>query len=128
VKQVMPLVLLRRMLSLFMLAIGLTHFLWGEMYLPAMPPFLPLRSHLPLVWLSGAIEVILGIALELRQTRRLAAWGLVALYVAVFPANLHVAFSGVPFMGQPAGSWVMWARLPFQVLFIAWARRFTQRC
>ena len=57
-----------------------------------------------------------------RRARWIARWGLVALYVAVFPANLHMALSGAQLdPGNPLPAWAAWARLPFQAVFILWA-------
>jgi uncharacterized membrane protein len=51
----------------------------------------------------------------------LAGWGLIALYVAVFPANLHQALAGISFSDEPLPAAVAWGRLPFQLVLIAWA-------
>lgn len=56
-----------------------------------------------------------------RPVRRLAAWGLIALLLAVFPANLNVALNGWPAVNLP--QWVLWLRLPLQLVFIWWIHR-----
>lgn len=90
---------------------------------------LPFEQHLPswvpaataLVFLTGVLEIALGVALVLWRTRRqLVGWMIAAYLVAVFPANLYVALAAVDVTGQPGGAYA-WARLPFQALFIAWA-------
>ena len=78
------------------------------------PPWLPQPGLLVVV--SGLAEIAGGLGLLIGRTRRLAAWSLIALLLSVFPANLHVALQGWPGTGFPA--WVLWARLPFQVIFI----------
>jgi uncharacterized membrane protein len=79
------------------------------------------------VYLSGVFEILGGTGLLLPQTRRWAAWGLIALYVAVFPANLYMAFNGIQLdPANPLPAWGAWIRLPFQILFIAWAWWFTR--
>lgn len=83
-----------------------------------MPPYLP--WHLELVYLSGVFEILGGLGLLIPRVSRVAAWGLVALLVAVFPANLHMAMSGIQVDGFPSRPWMAWARLPFQAVFIAW--------
>jgi uncharacterized membrane protein len=112
-------------LGVVMIVAGVNHFASPDFYLPMMPPYLP--AHLELVYLSGLAEVALGVGVLIPRTRRLSAWGLIALFVAVFPANLHMALHDIPLRGaeQGAGIW-NWVRLPFQAVFIAWAWWFTR--
>lgn len=100
---------------------GINHFVNTAFYLRIMPPYLPL--HLPLVYLSGCLEVILGLALPITKFTRAAAWGLIALLVAVFPANIHMALNHAfyPEYSVPA----LWLRLPVQLVLIAWAYWYT---
>lgn len=107
------------LLALFMIAMGIGHFVAPVFFVRAMPPWLP--WHLELVYLSGACEIAGGLGLLIPGLRVAAAWGLVALFVAVFPANVYVAAAGVQLTPEPLAWWVWWARLPFQALFIAWA-------
>ena len=88
-----------------------------DYYLSLMPPQLP--WHRGLVIVSGIAEIVLGIAVLVPATRVWAAWGLVALLVAVFPANVYGAFAHVPHSGG-------YARLPLQAVFIAWAWWYTR--
>lgn len=85
-----------------------------------MPPYIP--AHEQMVMLSGVAEVVLGIGLLVPATRSLAAWGLVLLLVAVFPANVYMVTSN-RFRRFPA--WMRWARLPLQGVLIWWAYRYT---
>ena len=101
----------------FVLA-GLLHFFNPEPYLRIMPAYLP--WHLALVYVSGLFEIAGGTGLMLPGLKRPAAWGLVALLVAVFPANVNMAVNGLPFGNQAVSAWVLWARLPLQAVFIAW--------
>jgi uncharacterized membrane protein len=72
-------------------------------------------------------EIALGVAVLFGPVRRLAAWGLVALLVAVFPANLHVALHDVPMLGASEGLGIWnWLRLPIQPVLIAWAWWYTR--
>ena len=98
---------------------GTDHFLNTGRYLPMMPPTLP--SPLALIYVSGFFELAGAVGLLIRRTRRWAAWGLVALLIAVFPANIYVAISGGSIAGMPSSPWYYWARLPVQLIFIAWA-------
>ncbi len=104
------------LLAIFMIGAGTMHFVNPAFFLKAMPPYLPLHKELVLV--SGVCEILLGILLLIPQTSRLAAWGIVALLIAVFPANLYV------FQHQeilPAPPIVHLLRLPLQGVFILWA-------
>jgi len=104
------------LLAIFMIVAGTMHFLNPEFFLKIVPPYLPL--HKELVFISGVFEVLLGILLVVPKTSRMAAWGIVALLIAVFPANLYV------YQHQdilPASPVVHLLRLPLQGLFILWA-------
>lgn len=104
---------------------GVNHFVRPEDYLPMMPPYVPL--HREMVWLSGVAEVALGVAVLIPRLRRWAAWGIIALLVAVFPANVHIALYDVPVFGAEQGAgWLNWLRLPIQGLLIAWAWWYTR--
>src|SRR4051812_33162848 len=72
---------------LFIVA-GAAHFVAPDTYVRIMPPYLP--WHRPLVLISGGIEIILGILLLIPRTSRAAAWGLIILLVAIFPANIYL--------------------------------------
>jgi uncharacterized membrane protein len=109
----------RYVLAAFFVVAGVNHFLDPDFYVAMMPPYLP--WHLELVWISGVFEILGGLAVLLPPPlRRLAAWGLVALLVAVFPANLHVALNEVAVPGLPASPLIAWLRLPIQIVFILW--------
>ena len=110
---------LRWLLAGSMVAIGVAHFIEPDAFVRIMPPWVP--WHLAMVYLSGLFEVLGGVGLLPKRTRAAAGWGLIALFVAVFPANLHMALNDIPLGAEPLPSWVLWARLPFQAVFIAWA-------
>ncbi len=107
----------RYLLSLLLVVAGALHFFAPQTYLRMMPPYLP--APLALVYLSGVCEIGLGLGLLWRRTRRWAAWGVVALLVAVFPANVYMAQANDSVFHLPA--WVVWGRLPLQVVLIVWA-------
>jgi uncharacterized membrane protein len=80
-----------------------------------------------LVLVSGVFEVLGGVGLLLPQTRRAAAWGLILLFLAVFPANIYMAMEGIQIDPEhPMPEWGAWLRLPFQAVFIAWAYLLTR--
>ncbi len=103
---------------------GYNHLANPEFYLAIMPPNLPEPELLNVV--SGLAEIVLGVFLLDPRTRSLAAWGIIALLVAVFPANVYVATANVGADGAGTGVGVAnWIRLPFQIVFIAWAWWYT---
>lgn len=112
----------RVVLAVAMIAVGVLHFTDPEPFVRIVPPWLPAPRWL--VWISGVAEIGLGalVLVPHPRARWVARWGLVALYVAVFPANVHMAIHQVPLdpAGPPPG-WVAWARLPFQIVFVLWA-------
>jgi uncharacterized membrane protein len=113
---------MRCLLGILFVAAGTNHWLNPEFYLRIMPPYLP--WHLELVYLSGLFEVIFGALVVIPRYARWAAWGLIALLVAVFPANIHMAVNSELFhQFHPA---ILWARLPLQGVLIAWAYWFTR--
>jgi len=106
-------------MSLFYIAAGLNHFRNPDFYLALMPPYIP--AHAAAVFWSGVAEVALGIALWIRPLRSWAAWGVIALLIAVFPANVHMAIHQISPDGVSRPDWIAWARLPLQGVLIAWA-------
>jgi uncharacterized membrane protein len=116
----------RTLLAVIMLMMGVLHFTADSIFVQIVPPFLP--APYALVWISGVFEAALGLGLLFPRTRKLASYGLVALFVAVFPANIYMAVANVqvhglpPWLPQPSqGS--LWLRLPLQFGFIYWALR-----
>jgi uncharacterized membrane protein len=105
----------------FMLASGIGHFAITDAYVAMVPASFP--SPRMLVWLSGVAELAGGIGLVLPwpSVRRAAAFGIIALLVAVFPANVNMAVNHISPPGMHITPIALWARLPFQALFIAWA-------
>ena len=104
------------LLAILMVVAGTLHFLNPQFYMTIMPPYVPF--HLELVYLSGFIEIALGILLLVPRFSRLAAWGIVALLIAVFPANIYL------YQHQelhPAPPMLHFLRLPLQVVFLVWA-------
>lgn len=116
---------LRWFLTLFLVLAGLNHFVDPDPYVAMMPEALP--AHLALVYISGVAEIAGGLGLILPQTRRLAAWGIVLLLLAVFPANINMAINDIPLGGRDLPSWALWGRLPLQALLIAWAYWYTRK-
>lgn len=108
-------------MSFLYVVAGILHFVRPQTYLRIMPPSIP--APLTMVHLSGVAELVLGLALLVPSLRSWAAWGIILLLIAVFPANWYMATSG-KFASIPA--WILWARLPLQGVLIYWAYTFTQ--
>jgi len=114
----------RWLLTVFLVAAGANHFRDPDTFVAMIPEALPAR--LAAVYISGVAEILGGLGLILPATRKLAAWGIIALLIAVFPANLHMAINDVPLGGARLPGWALWGRLPLQLVGIAWAYWFTR--
>lgn len=104
------------LLAALFCAAGALHFLKPEGFDRIVPPGTPLSPRAATL-LSGAAELAGGLGLLHPATRSAARWGLLALLLAVYPANLYMAQAPEKF-GVPA--WVAWARLPLQPLLMWW--------
>jgi uncharacterized membrane protein len=112
-------------MALFYIVGGINHFASTPFYLQMMPPYLP--AHLPLVYLSGVAEFVLGVGLLIPATRRLAAWGVIALLIAIYPANLYMWSGHIAVNGRVLPTWAHVIRLVVQLLLIYWAWTFARR-
>lgn len=97
--------------------IGCQHFINPSFFLKIVPPYL--AFHLELVYLSGGFEIIFGLGLLFKKTRFYASWGLVFLLIAVYPANIYLAFNEIPQEAINVSSFMAsWVRLPIQFVLI----------
>ncbi|GAC1310455.1 MAG: DoxX family protein [Vulcanimicrobiaceae bacterium] len=101
---------------LFIVA-GALHFKSPATYEAIVPPFLP--AHRTLVLASGFFEILGGVGVCIARTRRVAGLGLIALLIAVFPANVYMAVDAARF-GKLAPAPLLYGRLPLQALLIFW--------
>lgn len=104
-------------LAAFFINVGVDHFVNPEFYLSIMPPAFPL--HLEAVYISGFFEVLGGVGVLIPRLRKIAGWGLVALLVAVYPANIYMAITPEAF--PEVSVELLYVRLAFQFLFFYWA-------
>jgi uncharacterized membrane protein len=118
-------VVLRWVLTGFMVFAGVMHFVAPATFVAIVPGYLPAPE--VLVAVSGVAEILGGLGLIFPQTRRFAAWGLIALFIAVFPANVHMALNSIPLGDRPVPPAALWLRLPLQAVFILWAWAFTRQ-
>jgi uncharacterized membrane protein len=111
----------RLLLAAFFILAGMNHFIAPAIYWSSVPTYLPWPE--TLVVISGGAEIIGGVGVLPARTRVWAGCGLIALLFAVFPANIQAGITGMIIAGQVVPTWVLWARLPFQLLLIAWTYR-----
>ena len=109
-------------LSLFFIYFGIDHFINPEFYLSIMPPAFPL--HAEAVYISGFFEILGGISVLIAPLRKIAGWGLIALLICVYPANIYMAITPEAFPEISIG--LLYFRLPLQFLFIYWAYSVTK--
>ena len=109
------------LISGFYIYAGILHFIDPEWFLFIMPPFLS-SIGLELIYISGFFEIILGLLLLFSKTRKIAAYGLILLLIAVYPSNIYLAFNHKAQESIGISSFMAsWVRLPIQFVFIALA-------
>lgn len=96
---------------------GCLHFLLPDQYVQIMPSYLPL--HIELVYISGAFEIVLGALFLMDKFRYWAAYGIILLLIAVFPANIEMAMDF--YQEEHPYLWLAIVRLPIQILLVSWA-------
>jgi len=116
--------LLRVILAVTLGGVGILHFVVSEPFIKIVPGFLPEPA--ALVYISGFFEILGAIGLLIPPVSQLAAWGIIALFIAVFPANINMAVNHIHIDGIPDGAWFQAIRLPFQGVLIAWAYWYTK--
>lgn len=107
----------RFLLGLLFVVAGILHFTHTEFYFKIMPPYLPYPHALILI--SGVCEIIGGAALLVPQLQRLAGYGLIALLLAVFPANIYMLINNANAGAAMFSPLLLWLRLPLQFVLIA---------
>jgi len=102
------------LVAAFFLLGGINHFINPDFFVSIMPPYLP--YHLEIVWISGAFEILGALGLLLPRARLMAGYGLIALTIAVTPANIHMALNPELFPDVPLVA--LYVRLVLQVLLL----------
>ena len=102
---------------IFYIIVGIKHFQDPSWFVQIVPPILPYKYEL--VYISGFFEVLLGILLMIPKFQSIAAKGLMALLICVYPANIYLAQTNGVAMG--ISPLIAWGRLPFQFVFIGLA-------
>jgi uncharacterized membrane protein len=119
----------RTIMGLVYALAGVSHLLAPAAFERIVPPGLPRPR--ALVYLSGVAEIVLGVGVLFERTRRASAWGIVALLIAVFPANVYMATDDVaaelvPDWAAGPARLAAWARLPLQAVLVGWAWLYTR--
>lgn len=114
---------LRGVLAICIIVVGVLHFVVPEPFIKIVPDLLPYPT--ALVYISGFFEILGGIGLLVPAVSQAAAWGLVLLFIAVYPANINMAVNHIHLDNIPDGNWFQAIRLPFQFVLIAWAWWYT---
>ena len=115
--------IVRVLFAAFFAFAGVTHFTNRDFFTAIVPPYLPWPEML--VYVSGGAEIVLGVMLMVPATTRIAAWGLIGLLIAVFPANIHMAMNPQLYPDTPLAALLI--RLPLQGVLIVLAYWFTRR-
>lgn len=110
--------MVRWLIALAMIASGVLHFVATDRYAQIVPAYLP--AHTLLVQLSGVAELLggLGLLVPHPALRRWASYGLIALLVAVFPANVNMALHDIAVNGKHLPTTFLWLRLPLQLVLV----------
>jgi len=85
------------------------------------PAIVPLKTEI--IYLTGVLEILLGIGLLIPGLRVYSGWYLVIFFIFLLPANINAAIKHIDYQkGTPDGSGIsyLWFRVPLQILFIAW--------
>ena len=101
---------------------GINHFWHPDPYVKMIDSFLPYP--LALIYISGIAEIACGVGLMIPATRRLAAFGLIFLLLAIFPANIYMAVAHDRWPEIPV--WMLYARLPIQLVLLFLANLYTR--
>jgi uncharacterized membrane protein len=102
---------------------GINHFCNTAGYLSIMPALIPYKT--ALVYISGCCEIVFGALLFNKRTRHIAAWLIIILLIAVYPANIQMCINY--YRNNNPYFWLTVLRLPLQFLLIWWAYIYTKK-
>jgi len=103
---------------------GIYHFINPEFYNQLMPSWIPF--HLPLIYISGVAEILLGVLLIPESTRKISAWLIIAMLI-VFFFLIHIPMTIIFYQSHNPHLWIAILRLPLQFYLIWWAWKFTRK-
>mgnify|MGYP006306230575 CR=1 FL=1 len=99
---------------------GMAHWFFPRVYRGIMPPWIPAKN--ALIWISGVAEVSLGLALFIPGLQRIALFGIIAMLATFLPVHVYMVRHASRFPGIP--KWLLWVRLPLQLLLMYWAYQY----
>ena len=105
-------------LSVILFIAGFTHLIKPQIYLKAMPPYIP--YHYELIIISGIFEVIFSAGLLFKASIKITSWLLAIFFIAILPSHIHVSLNGIEFFGITS-KYLLWLRTLLQSVFIFWA-------
>ncbi len=115
----------QRLLALFFVSAGVTHFAYPGFFLAMMPRLIPANLHAMLVAFTGVCEISGGVAVLVPTLRRLAGVALMVFLVAVLPANIQMLLNAQASGASTGALAALWVRLPVQGLLLWWVWRAT---
>jgi uncharacterized membrane protein len=104
---------------LFFTATG--HFVFAKGMSLMIPSFIPFKTEV--VFLTGLLEILLGIGLLIPSLRIYSAWALIIFFIVLLPANINAAIRHIDYQKgtfDGSGLTYLWFRVPLQLIFIAW--------
>ena len=109
--------ILKVTLAIFLIFGGVQHFLKPDFYIPFVPKFLPFT--MAIIYISGLVEIIFGIALFIKKYAKFGAWGIFLLMLVFLPIHIWDVFSDTPAIGSHKAALI---RLPIQfvLIIVAW--------
>ena len=108
------------LMAAFYIFAGVSHFRIPKFFIKITPPWVPAPEITNIV--VGVIEIVLGILLLIPATTEFSAWAIIALLIAVFPANVY-HYQKARKKGKHVTATLI--RMPIQLLLIWWAYSFT---
>jgi uncharacterized membrane protein len=112
-------------LGLLFLFTASGHFVQTQAMAQMLPPWVPARTEL--VYLTGVLEALVGLAFFVPRWRRAAGWAAAAMLVGFFPANIYAALEHVPMGGHAWGPVYLFVRAPLQAFLLGWLWIFVLR-
>ena len=107
-----------KILAIILFIAGLLHGVKPELFLVAMPPYIP--SHLEIIFLTGVLEFALAAGLYFPHSRKRTALISCLYFIAILPAHIHVSLNQIPMFGV-SSALLLWGRTLFQSVFIGWS-------
>ncbi len=106
-------------LGICFLFFSIGHVVKADGMVQMLPPWVPFR--LPIIYLTGVLEVLIGLALFIPKYQTNAAKAAIVVFVVFFPGNIYAAMNSTGLGGHQWGPVYLLIRTPLQLILIAWA-------